>query len=160
VASDVRAGLVPAAHGHPDGDANDTRFVGDLAPVARERADGPRLRVVDGGSCDLTQTAHLPAEPGDGFVARYHPTARFEPDPGRPSRDGRDRRGRAYAEDWGRLGSPRNEARRYVLRTILERTAERDGVLVTGSCDGAALPAADVLGRYLMGWASSGPPSG
>ena len=40
VALDVRPGLVLAMHGHPDGDANDTRFVGDLVPYWRRTGTG------------------------------------------------------------------------------------------------------------------------
>ena len=70
--------------GHPDGDANDTRFVGDLVPIVRSLVAGLRLWIVDSGFCDLTQTAHFTSESGDEFIVRYHPKVRFVCDPDRP----------------------------------------------------------------------------
>ena len=152
VAMDVRQGLVLAMHGHPDGDANDTRFVGDLVPVVRSLVAGLRLWIVDSGFCDLTQTAHFTAEPGDEFIVRYHPKVRFVCDPDRPGREGRDQRNRLYYEDWGWLGAPGNPKRRYVRRITLKRQGEKDVILVTSLCDGEAFPATDVLEIYLKRW--------
>jgi hypothetical protein len=152
VALDVRTGLALAMHGHPDGDANDTRFVGDLVPPVRQLVGGPRLWIVDSGFCDLTQTAHFTAEPGDEFIVRYHPKVRFERDPERPVREGRDRRNRLYYEEWGWLGTARNPKRRYVRRITLKRRGEKDVILVTSLCDGETFPAADVLEIYLKRW--------
>jgi Transposase DDE domain len=151
-AMDVRTGLVLAMHGHPDGDANDTRFVGDLVPTVRGLVDGPRLWIVDSGFCDLTQTAHFTAEPGDEFIVRYHPKVRFDRDSERPVREGRDRQHRLYYEDWGWLGAPGNPKRRYVRRITLKRPGEKDVILVTSLCDGEAFSATDVLEIYLKRW--------
>jgi hypothetical protein len=152
VAVDVRMGLALAMHSEPDGDANDTRFVGDLVPTVRELVDAPRLWLVDSGFCDLTQTAHFTADPRDDFVVRYHPKVRFDLDPERAVREGRDRRGRVYYEDWGWLGSSTNKNRRYVRRIRLVRPGEKDVILITSLCDGDAFPAEDVLDLYLMRW--------
>jgi Transposase DDE domain len=152
VALDVRSGLALGMHGHPDGDANDTRFVGDLVPRLRELTEGPRLWVVDRGFCDLTQTAHFTSEPGDEFIVRYHPKVLFVRDPERPVREGRDRQGRLYQEEWGWLGAARNPKRRYARRITLKRTGEKDVILVTSLCDGEAFPASDVLEIYLKRW--------
>jgi hypothetical protein len=152
VALDLCAGLALAMHGDPDGDANDTRFVGDLVPTVRKLAAGPRLWIVDSGFCDLTQTVHFTSEPGDEFIVRYHPKVRFERDPQRPVREGRDQRGRLYYEEWGWLGAARNPKRRYVRRITLQRPGEKDVVLVTSLCDGDAFPATDVLEIYLKRW--------
>jgi hypothetical protein len=152
VAMDVRTGLALAMHADPDGDANDTRFVGDLVPEVRKRVVGRRLWLVDSGFCDLTQTAHFTADPGDEFVVRYHPKVRFDRDPERPVREGRDRRNRLYYEDWGWLGSPKNKNRRYVRRITLKRPGQRDVILITSLCDGEVFPAEDVLELYLMRW--------
>ncbi len=152
VAVDVRAGLALAMHSEPDGDANDTRFVGDLVPTVRELVDAPRLWLVDSGFCDLTQTAHFTADPRDDFIVRYHPKVRFDRDPERPVREGRDRQNRVYDEDWGWLGSPANKNRRYVRRITLKRPGEKDVIVITSLCDGEAFPAEDVLDLYLMRW--------
>jgi Transposase DDE domain len=152
VALDVRAGLALAMYSDPDGDANDTRFVGDLVPTVRELVNAPRLWLVDSGFCDLTQTAHFTADPNDDFIVRYHPKVRFDRDPERPVLEGRDRQGRVYYEDWGWLGSPTNKSRRYVRRITLKRPGEKDVVLITSLCDGEAFRAEDVLELYLMRW--------
>jgi len=152
VAMDLRTGLALAMYADPDGDANDTRFVGDLVPEVRKLVDGPRLWLADSGFCDLTQTAHFTADPGDEFVVRYHPKVRFDVDPERPAREGRDQRNRLYYEDWGWLGSPKNKTRRYVRRITLKRPGEKDVILITSLCDGEAYPAVDVLELYLMRW--------
>jgi uncharacterized protein (DUF2267 family) len=152
VALDVRTGLALAMHSDPDGDANDTRFVGDLVPTVRELVNAPRLWLVDSGFCDLTQTAHFTADPRDDFIVRYHPKVRFDRDPERPVCEGRDRQNRVYYEDWGWLGSPANKKRRYVRRITLKRPGEKDVILITSLCDGEAFPADDVLALYLMRW--------
>jgi Transposase DDE domain len=151
-AMDLLTGLALTMHAHPDGDANDTRFVGDLVPKVRDLVAGPLLFLVDSGFCDLTQTAHFTANPGDEFVVRYHPKVRFECDPERPAHEGRDQRGRLYCEDWGWLGSPQNKRRRYVRRITLKRPGEKDVILITSLCDAEAYPAVDVLELYLMRW--------
>jgi Transposase DDE domain len=152
VAMDVRTSLALAMYADPDGDANDTRFVGDLVPKVRDLVTGRRLWLVDSGFCDLTQTAHFTADPGDEFVVRYHPKVRFDRDPERPVREGRDRRNRLYYEDWGWLGSPKNKNRRYVRRITLKRPGQKDVILITSLCDGEVFPADDVLELYLMRW--------
>jgi Transposase DDE domain len=152
VAMDLRTGLALAMHADPDGDANDTRFVGDLVPKVRELVDGPRLFLVDSGFCDLTQTAHFTADPGDEFLVRYHPKVRFDRDPERPICEGRDQRNRLYYEDWGWLGSPSNKNRRYVRRITLKRPGARDVILITSLCDAEAFPAVDLLELYLSRW--------
>jgi hypothetical protein len=152
VALDVRTGLALAMHGDPDGDANDTRFVGDLVPEVRELVLDRRLWLVDSAFCDLTQTAHFTADPGDEFLVRYHPKVRFDRDPERPVREGRDRRNRLYYEDWGWLGSPKNKSRRYVRRITLKRPGQRDVILITSLRDGEVFPAEDLLELYLMRW--------
>jgi Transposase DDE domain len=152
VALDLCTGLALALHGDPDGDANDTRFVGDLVPTVRDLVGGPRLWLIDSAFCDLTQTAHFTADPGDEFVVRYHPKVRFNRDPERTVREGRDRHNRRYYEDWGWLGSPKNKSRRYVRRITLKRPGERDVILITSLCDGEAYPAKDILDLYLMRW--------
>lgn len=100
----------------------------------------------------MTQTAYFRADPLDHFVVRYHPKVRFDRDPEKPVREGRDRQGRLYQEDWGWLGSPRNKKRMYVRRIILKRRGEKDVILITSLCDGESVPAADVLDLYLMRW--------
>jgi hypothetical protein len=151
VALNMRTGLAVAMRAHPDGDANDVRFVGDLVPKVRSLIPGKRLWVADAAFCDLTQPAHF-AEQGDAFLVRYHPKVPFYADAARPAQMGQDCRGRQYVEEWGFLGSPRNKKRLYVRRITLARPGEKDVILVTNLCDAQAAPAADLLEVYLNRW--------
>lgn len=151
VALDLEEGLALAFHGDPDGDANDVRFVAELLPEVRRRVPGPRLMVGDRGFCDLTNTP-LFAEEGDHFLVRYHPKAPFCPDPACPSREGRDREGRVYREQWGWLGSAKNPKRFRVRVITLERPGEEDLILVTDLLDANVYLAEDLLELYRMRW--------
>jgi hypothetical protein len=151
VALDLTRGLAVVFHGHPDGDANDVRFVADLLPQVRQRILGPRLMMGDRGFCDLTNTPRF-AEQGDHFLVRYHPKAPFYPDAARPSRQGKDGQGRAFIEQWGWLGSPKNGKRFYVRVITLKRPSEEDLILVTDLLDADAYPAEDLLELYRMRW--------
>lgn len=51
VALSLKTGLAVAMHAHPDGDANDVRFLPDLLPVVRERIPAPRLWLADRAFC-------------------------------------------------------------------------------------------------------------
>ena len=151
VALNLRSGLAIAMRAHPDGDANEVRFVGDLVPEVRHLVPGKRLFVADSQFCDLTQPARF-AEQGDAFLIRYHPKVPFYADPTRPARTGQDGRGRQYVEEWGFLGSPRNPKRLYVRRITLHRPGEEDVILVTNLCDADAVPAVDLLEVYWNRW--------
>jgi hypothetical protein len=151
VALDMRTGLAVAMRAHPDGDANDVRFVGDLVPEVRSLIPSKRLWVADAAFCDLTQPVHF-AEQGDAFLVRYHPKVPFYADTARPAQMGQDCRGRQYVEEWGFLGSPRNKKRLYVRRISLARPGEKDVILMTNLCDAQAVPAADLLEVYLNRW--------
>jgi hypothetical protein len=152
VALNLRSGLAVAMRAHPDGDANEVRFVGDLVPEVRQLLPGKRLWVADCSFCDLTQPARF-AEQGDAFLVRYHPKVPFYADPARTACEGRDGRGRRYVQEWGWLGSPRHPKRRlYVRRITLYRPGEKDVILVTNLCDETAVPAVDLLEVYLGRW--------
>jgi hypothetical protein len=151
VALDLRTGLAVAMRAHPDGDANEVRFVGDLVPEVRRLIAAQRLWIADSSFCDLTQPARF-AVAGDAFLIRYHPKVPFHADPARSAQDGRDGAGRRYVEDWGWLGSPRNPKRLYVRRITLERPGEKAVVLVTNLLDTGAVPAVDLLRAYLARW--------
>jgi len=151
VALNLRTGLAVAMRAHPDGDANEVRFVGDLVPEVRRLIAQKRLWIADSAFCDLTQPARF-AERGDAFLVRYHPKVPFYPDSVRPAREGRDGHGRRYVEEWGHLGSPRNAKRLYVRRIVLDRPGEKAVILVTNLLGAAAVPAADLLTAYLNRW--------
>ena len=151
VAMDMRSGLAVAMRGHPDGDVNEVRFVGDLVPEVRQRARGKTLWLGDSSFCDLTQPAHF-AQQGDAFLVRYHPKVPFYVDPACKARQGRNRLRQRYVEEWGHLGSPRNKKRIYVRRITLYRPGEKDVILVTNLCDHKAFLAVDLLETYLNRW--------
>jgi hypothetical protein len=151
VALDLRSGLAVAMRAHPDGDANEVRFVGDLVPEVRRLVAAKRLWVADSAFCDLTQPARF-AEQGDAFLIRYHPKVPFYADPARPAREGQDGQGRRYVEEWGHLGSPRNRKRLYVRRVTLDRPGEKEVAVVTNLLDADAVPAVDLLTAYLNRW--------
>jgi hypothetical protein len=152
VALDLDTGLAVALHAHPDGDANDVRFLPTLLPEVRQRLAGPRLHVADRQFCGLPQLAAFTAEEGDHFLVRYHASVAFYPDAERPPRSGLDGAGRTYTEEWGWLGSPANKHRRYVRRITLHRPGEEAVVLVTDLLDADSYPAADLLAVYLERW--------
>lgn len=112
VALDLASGLAVAMHAHPDGDANDVRFVPDLLPEVRQRIVGPRLHLADSQFCDLVQMTLFTAEADDHFLLHYHPKVHFHRDDARPERTGVDAAGRKYTETWGWLGSATHKLRR------------------------------------------------
>ena len=154
VALDWRTGLAVGIRVHPDGDANDVAFVGDLVPEVRTIVTGKRLWVNDRAFCDLTQTVHF-RERDDHYLIRYHPKTKFHPDPKRPARTGRDEHGRTYTEQWGWLGGPKDHRRQEVRMITLPKVTDggkKDLVLVTDLLDGKEYPAADLLWLYAERW--------
>jgi hypothetical protein len=153
VAVEWSRGLAVAMHAHPDGDANDVRFVPELVPVVRKHVLGPRLWLGDRAFCDLEQPARFTAEPGDHFLVRYHRKVKFHRDPKRPQRKGRTADGQTYVEQWGWLGNPRDKRRRYVrMIRLVCPGAKEDLVLVTDLLDADAYPAEDLLWLYAERW--------
>lgn len=151
VALELSSGLAVGLAADADGEANDAKLVPALLPDVRARAPGRRLWVADRQFCDLNQ-AEAFTEAGDHFVVRYHPKTQFHPEPAHSSRPGTDRRGRAFVEEWGRLGRPDNKRRRAVRRITLERPGEEAIVLITDLSDAATYPADDLLEVYLARW--------
>jgi hypothetical protein len=152
VALTLGDGLALALHAHPDGDANDVRFVPDLLPAVRQRVAGPRLHVADRQFCGLPQLEAFTAVEGDHFLIRYHGGVPFERDSARPACPGVDRAGRRYTEEWGWLGGPANKRRRPVRRISLERPGEEAVILVTDLLEADRYRAADLLDVYLARW--------
>ena len=152
VAIDWETELVIAMHAHPDGDANDVAFVGDLVPVVREEVSGPRLWIGDRAFSDLIQAAHFAAEDGDHFLVRYAKRTKFERDVRRSQRFSRNAHGQAIVESWGWLGAESNKGRRYVRMIELQRGDAEPILLVTDLLDAADHPAEDLLWLYGERW--------
>jgi hypothetical protein len=138
-----------AFHADPDGEANDCPLVPGLLSQVRSRASGPRLFIADRQFCGAEQLDRFAAE-GDHYLVRRTTTARFTPDPQRPSREGTEENGRRYVESWGELGI--RDKCRYVRQITLERPGEETVTLVTDLLDGAVFPASDLLEAYLLRW--------
>jgi Transposase DDE domain len=151
VAEDVRTGLAVALEADPDGEASDLALVPGLLARARAVSGGPRLWVGDALFGDLIHLALLAAD-GDHFVVRYNAKVPFHPDPERPARAGANRRGQAHTEQWGWLGGPTDDRRRYVRRITVSRPGDTDVPVLTDLADGDAYPAADILDLYLRRW--------
>jgi hypothetical protein len=144
-------GLALAMAADPEGEANDIRLMPEVIPGARARIEGIRLWVADRQFCDLDQPQSLTQE-GDHFLLRRSLRTGFHADPERPARTTVDARGRTVVQQWGWLGSPRDQRRRYVRQIHLIRPGEEAVLLVTDLLDDAVYPAADLLRVYLERW--------
>jgi len=151
VAEDLRTGLAVGLAADPDGEASDLGLVPDLLARTRAVVPGPRLWVGDALFADLTHLALLAAD-GDRFLVRYNAKVGFHPDPERPAVTGVNERGQEYTEEWGRLGGPTDERRRYVRRVTVRRPGQDDVAVVTDLLDGDTYPAADLLAVSLRRW--------
>jgi len=147
----LRHRLVLAMATHPDGHTNEVTLVPALLTQVRAHAQDI-LWVADAQFGNPMQIAAFTARSGDHVVVRSDGKSRFDVDASRPTRSGRDRRGRRYEESWGWLGGPRNRHRCYVRRVLLERPGEKALVLWTDLLDADRYPADDVLEVYLLRW--------
>lgn len=151
VVMSLNLGLVLGMHAHPDGDANEVRFVGEMLPEVDRRLGGPRLNLVDRGFCDLTQLGRF-RERDHRFLVRHHPKLSFHRDPNARVAEGKDREGRTYREEWGWVGVSSDRRRGYVRRITLKRTNDEPVILLTDLLDAARYPAGDLLELYHMRW--------
>jgi hypothetical protein len=138
-------------HAHPDGHANDVRFVPELLPRIRQVVPGPRLFLGDRQFC-LVQHLELYLAEGDHFLIRYSKNVSFSRDPQRPVRTGQDAAGHRIVEEWGWLGRVNHRQRRYVRRVTVQRPADESIAVVTDLLDADAYPAVDLLALYHERW--------
>ncbi len=151
VALEFGTGLAVAMQAHGDGHANDVRFVPDLLPQVRQRVQGPRLWLADRAFCDPIQLEHF-TQAGDHFLVRYNAKVSFHRRPAHGRREGLDRRGRRFVEDYGWLGREDHPKRCFVRRITMTRPGEEDLVLVTDLIWSPGYPAQDLLDLYLERW--------
>lgn len=151
VALHLASGLAVAMATDPDGDTNEAKLVPDLLPQVRPHFPAI-LWLADRQFGNPMQAAAFTARAGDHFLLRHDGKTAFTRDPDCPVRRGRDSQGRAYEEDWGWLGGPRNKHRRYVRRITLSRPDAEAIVLLTDLLDAEAYPATDLLTLYLARW--------
>src|SRR5205807_4975760 len=128
VALHLASGLAVAMATDSDGDTNEAKLVPELLLQLRPHFPGI-LWLADRQFGDPTQAAAFTARPGDHFLLRHDGKTAFTRDSDRPVRCGQDSKGRAYEEDWGWLGGPRNQRRRYVRRIVLSRPGAETMVL-------------------------------
>jgi hypothetical protein len=147
----VNTRLALAMSADPDGEVSDTPLLPALVRQVRARVGGPRLWIGDRLFCDLDQPGLL-SEQGDHFLLRYNKRVSFHVDAGRPCREGQDRQGRRYVEEWGWIGTAKDPRRRYVRRITLLRADEEDVSIITDLLDEQLYPAADLLEAYLLRW--------
>jgi hypothetical protein len=151
VALHLASGLAVAMATDPDGDTNEAKLVPQLLPQVRAHYEGV-LWLADRQFGDPTQAAAFTTRDGDHFLVRHDGKTAFTRDPDRPVRRGVDSQGRAYEEDWGTFGGPRNKHPRYVRRLTLYRPGEETIVLITDLLDAQAYPATALLALYLARW--------
>jgi hypothetical protein len=145
-------GLVVAMAADPDGEANDIRLMPHVMPLARTAVAGPRLWVADAQFCDLDQAAAFTQQEGDHFLMRFTLRNSFTADPAKAALTGTNRRGQAYTQDWGWMGSAKDPRRRYVRRLVVQRPGQEAVIVVTDLLDAQAYPAEDLLEVYLQRW--------
>ena len=151
VALSLNSGLALAMRAHPDGHANEVRLVPDLVPEVRRLVTDKRLWVGDRAYSYPELLKEFAGEE-DHFVMRLRCDITFTPAKGSRVRRGRDSRGRAVREEWGRLGRPTGRHHIDVRRITLDRGHEESVVLVTNLLDAQCYPASDVLELYLSRW--------
>ncbi len=101
---------------------------------------------------DLEQPRRFASE-GDHFLVRYSKNTSFHADPGRPTPEGVDGRGRSVRQEWGWLGTAGQKQRRlYVRRVTLFRVGQEEVAVLTDLLDEKAYPAEDLLAVYLARW--------
>jgi Transposase DDE domain len=147
--------LALAFQAHPDGQFGDPGLVPGLLEQVRAGQAGPRLYVGDRLFCDLNQPGRLSAH-GDHFVLRYCKKVGFHPDAARPAQEGVDAQGRRWVQEWGWLGSAKDQRRCYVRRVTLYRPGDEDVVVVTDLVDEQGYPAEDILAVYRQRWGIEG----
>jgi hypothetical protein len=151
VALHLASSLAVALATDPDGQTNEVKLVPDVLPQVQAHYPDV-LWLADAQFGNPAQAAAFTARPGDHFLVRADGKTAFVRDPARPVQRGQDTRGRAYEEDWGWWGGPRNQQRRSVRRIRLTRPAATPIVLITDLLDAAAHPAVDLLELYLARW--------
>jgi hypothetical protein len=148
-AIDLRTGLVVACHCHPDGESNDIRFVPELLQSLQGRLNRP-LFVGDRAFGTVEQAQRF-LQQGQ-FLLRQHGQTPFVADAQTPVRDGQDRFGRAYREEWGWICRGKKRAETIRVRRLTVQRDQEPLVLITSLEDADRYPAGDLLEIYLRRW--------
>lgn len=152
VAMDLAMGMIRFMSSDQDGETNDVPLVPSLLDQMRHfSSEKPRLLVLDSQFCDLGLPRLFDKE-GYFFVIRWSLKTSFERDESRDVKHGVNKEGFKYSEEWGWMGSKKDERRRYVRRITLFRPGEEDVLIFTNLLDGITYPGADVLDLYRQRW--------
>lgn len=153
--------LIQAISANPDGEANDAPLVPDLLGDLRTQIGGKStILVADAQFCDLVQISQYRRK-NDHFVLRHHPKLHFHADANQPRREFVDAKGRTLIEEYGYVGSSKDERRCYVRRVTWKRTDHKDLCVVTDLTNRGpgtrttckeAIAASDLIDVYLIRW--------
>ncbi len=146
-----RDGLVLDMAADLDGETNEAKLIPHLMPRLHARGGRAKLVVGDRLFCAPKHFAEFTEENGH-FVTRHARTLSFEPDPNRPAIATTDASHRAVVEQWGWVGKPREELRRYVRRITVERPTDEAITILTDLLESDRYPAADLLALYRIRW--------
>jgi len=89
---------------------------------------------------------------GHLFLIRWSMKTGFERDTQRNPKEGVNKQGRKYLEEWGWMGSKKDPRRRYVRRITVVRPGEVDVIIFTNLLDETVYLAADLMELYLQRW--------
>ena len=153
VALSVNTRLAMALEADADGETSDTPLLPDVVRQVRERVAGTRVWIADRLFCDLDQPG-LFTQQGDHFIIRYNARVSFHVDAAVARREGKNRQGQRYVQEWGWLGTAQDPRRRHVRRITLSRPGDPEGdvILVTDLLGADDYPAQDILAAYLLRW--------
>jgi hypothetical protein len=153
VCLDARTRLVVAAAADADGERNDNPLVPKLLETLRPRETLPRLFVCDSQFCDLTAVQRIVGDQA-WFAFRYHPKTHFHADPEVPTQTFTDAKGRTLVQQWGWLGSAKDERRCRVRRVTWLRASatHKDLSVVTNLTDADPFPPSAIIDLYLQRW--------
>lgn len=151
VTQSFSTGMAVAMGADEDGQSGEQPLVPDVLTQTRTAfPDVSRLHVADRQYCDLIQMERFAAQ-GDYFLLRWNRKLKFYRDEQWQPLTGVDRYGRKYTEDWGWVGSGKNQ--RYVRRIHLHREkGKEDVILLTNLLEPDEYPADDLLEVYLHRW--------
>jgi hypothetical protein len=150
VALALREGLAVGMSADPDGERNDIPLVPALVERVRAQVPGPILWVADRQFVDFDLLPLL-TQGDDQFLIRCSRKIAFTADPQRPAREGVDRQGRRYLQQWGWIGGKNQKHRPYVRRIVLSLPNE-DLILVSSLLEETRYPADEVLEVYRQRW--------
>lgn len=147
VACHLQSGLVLGMEADEDGDANETPWLPQLTEKVRAGNPGPRLWIAD-RQFGYPSTLEVFSRADDAFVVRYSKAIPFFSDESHAPREGKDKVGRSYVEEWGWLGTPTLRQRRYLRRIRVRRGTAEELIVVTSFLDADRYPATDLLEVY------------